>query len=211
MLKITTPPAAKPEALDPTAMVGVLEAEASEEPRIQQLIQDATRLAEQLACRRLWYREYEERLEGDDTDRLYLQARPIASVTSVAFGTDDALVEGTEPDEFEVWPEEGFLYRQAGWLAGTPGWRCRYFGGFWLVSMGTAPGGGEVELDVDGGHIRRAIEDIVRLSYQMDGQDHTVKREKIGGAAPIEYEFRDGLWCPKGAVQVLERLAPIAP
>ncbi len=209
MLKITTPPAVTPAALDAAAMVAVLEADATDEPRILDLIRDATRVAERIACRRLWYREYEQVLEGDDGDRLYLQARPIASVVSVFQVGSDPLTEGADDAEhFEIWGDDGFLNRPALWSSCAK-WRCRYFGGYWLSSMADPKPAAAPDISIEGRHIRRAIELIVKCSWESDAQDSTVKSDRVGGAAPITTTYRDNLAIPKAAMKVLEALAPI--
>ena len=137
MLTTITPPAATPAALDPAAMVAVLSADASEEPRILELIEDATALAETLSGQhgRLWYQEHEELIEGTDIQRLYLEARPLASVVSVTTEDGDVFIQGAEPEEFSIYAREGHLYRREGWPCLAAHYVVRYFGGWWLPSM----------------------------------------------------------------------------
>jgi hypothetical protein len=173
-----------------------------QEARVQTLIRDATRIAEQIARRKLYFRTYEEVLEGGD-DRLYLQARPVSDVISVA--PDGG---GLPIDEarYEIWAEEGFLYRVR-WPRGA--WRVRYRGGYWLPSMSGDKPATAADVGQEGRHIRKAVEDIVVLSFQMDGVDRTIKSERAGGRASVSTEYETGIWCPEGAEAVLKRLAPI--
>lgn len=200
-LRITTPPADTPAALDKTATAAKLGT--TDEASVLTLIERMTALAETLADVRLWYRGYRERIEGDSGDRLYLQARPIAAVSSVRFATDDPLTEGTEDDEFEVWAEEGFLYLANCWDSGRPGWTIDYTGGWWLTSMGATPATGAVKLETDRPDVALAISEMVTLQWQIDTGDRRIKSAKLSSMA-VEYET--GLWIPKTAEAILRGL-----
>lgn len=56
---------------------------------------------------------YTEYYEGNDTQRLYLAARPIV-------GTPTITVDSIADTDFTVFANEGYLYKEGGW------WRCKY-------------------------------------------------------------------------------------
>jgi hypothetical protein len=207
LLRVITEPDETPEALAVAGVLALLGA--SDEDRVQELIQDATRFAEELACCKLWRRTYEEvvRAEGND-DRLYLSVRPIVSLT-----TNPALdPDGTplEDVDFELWWEQGFLSHRRAWPRGA--WRQTYEAGLWLPSMGDNTDG-DPDIAVQGRQIRRAIEEIVVNSYQLDGVDRSVAADRMGGRASISTDYFEAgkLFVPEAAAQVLRRLAPIVP
>lgn len=209
MLRVAQKPAATPAALDTDAVMSLLEAEAGEQTRVERLIHDATRTAEAIACRYLWRRTYEALVEGDGGPELILPVRPVESIASVTFGDDDPIEEGTEPDQFELWAEPGTLYRRSGWLRGEPGWRVLFVAGYWLPSDGEAPGAAAHDVEVEGADLRRAVEEIVRLSWELDGADRTVVSERIGGRAGLATQYDHQIYVPQGAESVLARLRPI--
>jgi hypothetical protein len=201
VLQITTPPASTPAALVTATARAWLGADAADDTRIQALIEEATRTAEDIAGRRWIYRVYQERIVLDQWSQwLYLQARPVASVTSVAW-SDDALVEGTDSDEFSVWPRG--LYMEDGWIAGRPGWLVTYAGGYWLpASMtGTMPTTAQ-SIDVDGLTLRRAIWEIVHATWERDRRDATLRGFSKSGAS-ASFAGEGGLVVPPGAVGML--------
>ena len=143
----------------------------------------------------LYYQTYAELLRlSKSTQRLYLQARPVAAVSSVQFSADEPIVAGTEPGEFVVYP--GFLYLEDGWVAGPPGWKVTYTGGYWLASMGSSPPP-ELGVFVDAaGHDRRALGlrkaafKALQTGWARDNiADPTLKRLKVSG---MEREWNGG-------------------
>ena len=120
-VRVTTPApgAVPPAALDAAATA--LRLGTTDETAVGEIIGQVTDLAERLAkLRFLWFRTYEAVLEGDGDDRLYLLAgRPLATVTEVKQGVDgDPLLEGSEAADYDVWNDDGFLYREDCWPAG---------------------------------------------------------------------------------------------
>lgn len=211
MLRIVTPPAATPLAISPAEAAARWGGDAG---RVEALVADATRLGEQLARRKWVYREYEAILPGSDDERLYLPVRPIASVSLVHLDTDSdhQVEEGTGDDDFEIWPEVGLLRRRAGWYDGGVPWRVRFFAGWWLPASMTDPKpAGAASIDVEGRHVRRAIEEIVQTSIGVDRLDRTVRSDRLGGLASIGTEYETGVWVPPGALRTLRSLGPAVP
>lgn len=209
-IRVTTPaPGGSPAALDATATAARLST--TDETAVGDIIRQVTDLAERLAkLRFLWFRTYEAVLEGDDGDRLYLRAgRPLATVTEVKMGVDgDPLLEGTEAVDFEIWHDDGYLYREACWSSGLPPWRVAYTGGWWLPSMGddaAATAAGAKQLTNDGARVERAIWRAVQLSWQNDNRDAGIRREKN---RTQELEFVDGMAVPKESLDVFRSIGP---
>lgn len=198
-LRITTPPATLPlEALDKSAWATKL---GSTEAAVGTLIAQMTEVAEQFVGLRLWYRGYREVVEADGDDRLYLTARPVVAVSSVRIGDDDPLTEGTEDDEFEVWDEQGYLYRADCWESGRPFWTVDYTAGWWLPSMGADPGQtGASKLAEARPDVEHAIGEMVTLQWQIDSGDRRIKSARLSSMA-VQYET--GLWIPKTAHRTL--------
>lgn len=195
-LRITSHPAAVPQALDPTAIAAGLGA-TGEEAAVGKLIERMTDQFERLAGLKLWYRGYREVIEGGDDDRLYLSARPVVAVSSVAQGTDDPLDEGSEDDEYEIW--DSYLYRADCWPSGRPPWTVNYTAGWWLPSMGETPAAGTTALAVAQPEVELAIQRMVELQWQIQAGDQRVRRAKLEGMA---LEIDTGVWIPKTAERV---------
>lgn len=206
MIRVVTPPAAVPEALVLSSTVTLLKASSAQQSRVQELIQDASRLAEQIACRSLWFRGYEQTVEGGD-DRLYLSVRPISQVTAVRATLGG---EAVSPSLYDLWPEDGAISRQGGaWTRGS--WLVAYEGGYWLPSMTGPRPETAADVAITGRHIRKAVEDIVVASWSVDKMDRGVRAESMGGKASISTTYNTDLYIPDGALAVLRRLAPIVP
>lgn len=206
MIRVTAYPDSAPEALDMAATMSRLRAPDSAASRVELLVQDATALAERIACRKLWFRGYEQIAAGCG-DRLYLDARPIASVSSIAPATGGSPL---DPSGFEVWPEDGALFRPgSGW--GRLDWRVAYFGGYWLPSMQGDVPDGAAALGERAPHIAKAVEDIVAASWDSDRLDRSVRSESMGGKTAISTTYNTDLTVPADALAVLKRLAPIVP
>lgn len=153
MLRIETHPDNPPRGLLTATVREDLGLSSQFDRRIERTVEDATAAGEVVSSGFWVYREFFERIILERSSRrLYLQARPVQSVTSV-FLDGQEFIE-TEGD-FEVFP--GFLFREDGWHAnahkshghshsggihfhtGRAGWEVRYFGGYWLpASMGPA-------------------------------------------------------------------------
>jgi len=175
MLRIETHPTVPPRGLLTATVREDLGQSSPSDRRIERSVEDATAAGEGVSPGKWVYRDYFERITlNRSTQRLYLQARPIQEVTSV-FLDGEEFVEGD--GDFEVFPS--FLYREDGWrsVAGRlfspstighdlrPAWEIRYFGGYWLkASMGDTPAGVE-SIDVEGIHLRRALQEVVRDSW----------------------------------------------
>lgn len=204
MIRTVTPPASTPAALVTATARTLLGAPASDDDAILALIQEATKQAETIAAKPLVYAVYQERIVLDIPGQqwLYLQARPVSSVTSVAYGTDDALDEGTEADEFAVWPRG--LYREDGWDTGEPGWLVTYAGGYWMTpSMGASPPATAQTIDVGGLQVRRAVWEMVHATWTRDARDTTVSGRSAPGGASVRYAGDGSLVIPPGAVGLL--------
>lgn len=203
MIRTVTAPSSTPAALATATTRATLGATAGDDAAILALIQEATRQAEIIAARPLVYAVYQERIVLDRPGQqwLYLQARPVSAVTSVAYGTDTALDEGTDPDEFAVWPSG--LYREDGWDTGEPGWAVTYAGGYWMpASMsGSKPATAE-SIDVRGLHVRRAILEIVHATWERDARDPSLRSLAKSGAT-ASWATESGLVLPAGAVGAL--------
>lgn len=207
MLQVTTPTTTTPSFWPLTEITAKIRprlsgAAAADDDQILSDAEEIAREGERLATGSpgsLWYQTYTELLRlSKPTQRLYLNARPVAAVTSVQFSDDEPIVEGTEPGEFVVY--SGFLYLEDGWVAGSPGWKVTYTGGYWLASMGSSPPT-ELEVFVDtDGHDRRALGlrkaafKALQTGWARDNiADPTLKRlrvsgmerEWIGGDSPI--------------------------
>jgi hypothetical protein len=201
VLRIVTPPTTTPLAIVPADAVARWGGDSA---RVTALVEDATRIGEQIARCRWIYRDYEALVEdrGDDQGRLWLPVRPVAAVALLHLDDDaDETVEaGAEDDDFELWPEAGVLRRRAGWSTGGVPWRVRFTAGYWLpASMGEEVPADAASIDVEGRHVRRAIEEIVQTSIGVDRLDRTVKSDRIGGLASIGTEYDTGVRVPKGA------------
>ena len=209
-LRVTTPPASPPLALDAAATAARLgEADTA---LVEDWIRRATDYAESLSGIKIYYREYEQyrQIESGYLDpRFYLRARPVWSVSSARFGTDDALVEGTESDaEFEIWADQGFLNRPDCWDYGAPGWRIQFSAGYWLPSMGPTPPPGVQTLAIGAPRIEGAIFDIVKATGEASGKDATVKRRKLSDSE-VEYHSASDLWIPKSSISTIKSLCPV--
>ncbi|HAX82097.1 MAG TPA: hypothetical protein DCY40_05985 [Actinobacteria bacterium] len=209
MLRIVTPPAETPQAIAPADAVARWGGDLT---RVTALVEDATRIGEQIARCRWIYRDYEALVEGDRDERLWLPVRPVAAVALIHLDgdADETVDAGTEDDEYEIWPEDGSLRRRVGWMSGGLRWRVRFTAGYWLpASMAGALPAGAASIDVEGRHVRRAIEEIVQTSIGIDRLDRTVKSDRIGGLASVGTEYDTGIWVPKGAERTLRSLGSL--
>ena len=84
----------------------------------------------------------------------------------------------------------------------------RYRGGYWLPSMGVNADG-VPDIVREGVDLRRAISEILAVSWQLDVNDRTVKSESIGGAAPVSTIYENNIAILKSAERILRGLAPI--
>ncbi len=198
MIRVTTAPTATPAALVTATVRAQLDATAADDTAIEALIQEATRMGEEIAPRPWVYREYEERIIPREVKTwLYLVARPLSSVTSVAFGTNTAIDEGTDADEFAVWPTA--LYREDGWDTGEPGWLIKYFAGYDLPSSDDPAPTTAASIDREGLAVRGAIFQIVQATWTTNP---AIKRFKKDSA---ETEFFGDVTVPPVAMGVLIR------
>ncbi len=208
-IRVTTPaPGGPPLALDATATA--LRLGTTDEDAVGEIISQVTDLAERLAkLRFLWYATFEAVLEGDGDDRLYLRAgRPLAVVTEVKQGVDgDPLLEGSEAADYDVWHDDGFLYREDCWPDDKL-WRVTYSGGWWVPSMGddaAADAANAQQLKNDGARVERAIWRAVKASWESDDRESRVRREKN---RTQEMEFFDGLAVPNESLDVFRSVGP---
>lgn len=203
MIRTVMPPVSTPAALVTATARTLLGATASDDDAILELIQEATRQAEVIAAKPLVYAVYQERIVLDKPGQqwLYLQARPVSSVTSVAYGTDDALVAGTESYQYAVWPRG--LYMEDGWDAGEPGWLVTYAGGYWMTpSMGASPPATAQTIDVGGLQVRRAVWEMVHATWKRDKRDPALTSLSKAGAS-ASWATGSGLVVPAGTVGLL--------
>lgn len=212
MIRIATHPAAVPAAISTADALALLGAGASESSRVAAIVQNATRVAEDIARRWLWYRSYVEITEGAAHDRLYLQVSPLAAVSACnLLDSDTEIEDGSDLGEFEIFADTGILRMRGGWWLERARYQVAYTGGWWLQSMGVTPAAGAQSLAVTGRHILRAVEEIVELTYQSDSADRTVSSERIGGRASLAITYRDNLAIPQTALDTLRALAPLVP
>lgn len=201
--EILTRPTTEPvQALDPTATAAKLDA-VGEESDVGDLIASATDLVERLTNLRLWFREYREEACGDGTERLYLGARPIVSVSSVSSSAFGDVEEGDDDGEFQIRSEHGFLTLRDGgtWPAVT--WTVDYFAGWWLLSMDPDPlPAGVQRLEEDRPSISGAVFEIVKLSWERQNASDVVKRVE-SQMTETEYFPSHDLWAPRRAVLTL--------
>lgn len=193
MLQVVTAPTSTPAGLlTATYRPRLSGAVAGDDDRILEIIEDLTQEGERLSPGRWVYAVYKEQIVLDNLQTmLYLQARPVASVTSVAFGTATALDAGTDATEYAIWPGQG-LYRENGWDTGEPGWAVTYAGGYWLPSMGAAPGSPVADIDVEGVHLRRALWVSLQATWAEDRDpDSRVKSVNIAGAVAVTTATRN--------------------
>ena len=181
MLQVVTPASSPPRAVVTATARSRLGATAADDALIEQVVEEATRTGERVSGIRWIYRVYQERITlSRATSRLWLNAHPIAAVTSVAFGTSTALTEGTEASEFAIWPRN--IYLENGWDAGEPGWLVTYSAGYWMPpSMGVSIPTGAESIDHEGVHLRRAVWETVQASWTSDEADPNVAEEEMQG------------------------------
>jgi hypothetical protein len=220
-IRIVTDASNVPRALDATATAAKLDA-VGEEDDVGTLIEEVTDEVERCANLRLWYREYEEVVQGGGTDKLYLSARPVVSVTSpVTHCNDDEVDEGTEDGEFRIWPDflslpcstcattgsVGPRYfgtpAAAGWLRGD--WTVQYFGGWYLPSMDDPVPTGAQRLEVGFPSLAGAIFDVVKTTWDIRQADPTLKRVETE-TTEIEFFGSSRIVAPRSALAVFAKL-----
>lgn len=195
-------------ALDATATAAKLDT--TDTGGVEDVIRQVTALAESLVTLRwIWFRSYRADVEGNDFQRLYLDAgRPIAAVSSVKLGKDgEPLVEG-EDDDFRVFADDGFLFAPDGWAADCALWIVEWSGGWWLPSMGdeaAATAAGATRLTDGAAHVERAIFEIVRATWTADDREPGLKREE---GPDMELEYFGDVAAPKSSLDVVRSLGP---
>jgi hypothetical protein len=199
-IEVIVRPTAIPAALDEVATAASLGA-AGSEAAVLALIQSSTALFEELAARELWYRGYREQIDATADRRLYLTARPLVSIESIKDGVNgEEVLEGTEADDYQLWLESGYLFRQNGWItsgieclfnqslfghhtaADPVEWLAEYHGGWYLKSMDDPLPTGALRLEEDRPDISRAIFDMTEMLWRRDNRkqkDDAIKRDKL--------------------------------
>lgn len=198
MLRVTTPATATPAAWTSAQVTSTLrprlvKAVAADDARILEMVEELTREGERLATGNpgaLWYQGYTERIAVQRlSKRLYLSARPVAAITSVKYDTEDALTEGTDPENFTVYPWG--LYRENGWDIGEPGWSVVYLGGYWLPSMGSSPPAtisdfvDATDFDRRAYHLRRALFGAMAFTWESDRGLQSVRSHGKSGRSIV--------------------------
>ena len=196
--EILTRPVATPQALDPTATAARLDAVA-DEAVISGIITEVTDEVERQAGVRVWYREYLERVEGGGHEHLYLGARPIVSVVSVADDSGYTVTEGSDYDQFVVHQEDGSLLRSS-WPAIV--WTVRYFAGWYLQSMADPVPTGAYRLEAERPSLAGAIFEAVKLTYEFRSSPALLKRAK-SKLTEVEYFPASAIYAPTRLSSIL--------
>jgi len=207
LIRVTTAPAQTPRAVHTAKIAQLLGITTDVQlAQLGELAEEVTDQVERVLDFKCWYRTYEEYVEGDGTDKLYLGAKPLVSVSEVVRLNEDPLVEadGTddEDDEFRVWHDQGFLELPNCWGRGRPHWKVTYTAGWWIPSMGDDVGStGAKKLEAGFASLARAVQETVRLNWQLQQGDQTISSARLGS---MSVTYRSGLTVPKGAHATLQ-------
>ena len=169
---------------------------------MEDLIAQMTSAAEEIAELYIWYRGYQERVHGSSGDSLYLGARPIVTVSLVQQKNGDSVTEGSGNDEFEIWADQGYLYRFVTWPSIS--YTVDYFGGWWVPSMDEPLDPGAQKLSDVRPDVELAIQEMVTTQWQLAGTNRTfkeVRQESLEEEILVKY--RENIQVPKSAYDTL--------
>jgi len=146
---------------------------------LEEIINSTSTFIENYCRRKFVSQEHTEYIDGNDRNKLRIKEFPVTVLTSVQlydYQSETVLDTLTEHTEFELYYDEGILYKGGCWTRGRKNWKVIYTAGYTTANMPE--------------DLKQAVNQMCSLIYTMKNKQG-IKSEKIGSYS-ISYGAASG-------------------
>ena len=159
---------------------------------LEEIINSASAYIENYCNRKFVSTAYTEYYDGNNRSKLLLNQYPIISVTSIdrwEYLTQASIQTYTEHTDFEIYSDEGIIYKSMGWFKGHKAYKIVYTAGYATAAMPE--------------DLKQGCKEICKLLWIL--KDKQGLKGDNDGVRNTNYDKDLGVGIPKNVLEMLER------